>query len=134
MLFSPHAIKIKENQYLVMLGDAYSISPRIPSGKLWVGVQGSPLVPARLFGVGIQFAQVDPKLAQVESKFGSNLPKFIHPSWPKLMPSWPKLIPSWPKFAQVHPNQQQQLQSNNSTQLRLRLNSTQTHLSSGLTE
>ena len=94
MLLSPHAIKIKGNQYLVMLGDAYSISQRIPSGKLWVGVQGSPLVPARLFGVGIQFAQVDPKLAQVESEFGSNLPKFIHPSWPKLMPSWPKLIPS----------------------------------------
>ena len=63
MLLSPHAIKIKENQYLVMLGDAYSISPRIPSGKLWV--QGSPLVPERLFGVGIQFAQVDPKLAQI---------------------------------------------------------------------
>ena len=80
MLFSPHAIKIKENQYLVMLGDAYSISPRIPSGKLWVGVQGSPLVPARLFGVGSQFAQVHPKLAQVESEFGSNQPKFIHPS------------------------------------------------------
>ena len=79
MLFSPHAIKINENQYLVMLGDPYSISPRIPSGKLWVGVQGSPLVPARLFGVGSQFAQVHPKLAQVESEFGSNLPKFIHP-------------------------------------------------------
>ena len=51
MLFSPHAIKIKENQYRDMLGDAYSISPRIPSGKLWVGVQGSPLVPARLFSL-----------------------------------------------------------------------------------
>ena len=65
MLLSPHAIKIKGNQYLVMLGDAYSISPRIPSGKLWVGVQGCPLVPARLFGVGVQFAQVDPKLAKI---------------------------------------------------------------------
>ena len=41
-----------------------------------------------------------------------------------------KLIPSWPKFAQVHPNQQQQLKSNNSTQLRLRLNSTQLKLNS----
>ena len=77
MLFSPHAIKIKENQYLVMLGDAYSISPRIPSGKLWVGVQGSPLVPARLFGVGMP----------------SNLRKLI-PSWPKLSPNLARNCPS----------------------------------------
>ena len=68
-----------------MLGDAYSISPRIPSGKLWVGVQGSPLVPARLFGIGIQFAQVDPKLAQVDAKLAQVDPKLaqICPSSPQ---------------------------------------------------
>ena len=103
MLLSPHAIKIKENQYLVMLGDAYSISPRIPSGKLWVGVQGSPLVPARLFGVGIQFAQVHPKLAQVESEFASNLPKFIHP----MAQVDAKLAQVDPKLAQICPSSTQ---------------------------
>ena len=53
------------------------------------------MVPARLFGVGVQFAQVDPKLAQVESEFGSNLPN--HP----MAQVDAKLAQVDPKLAQV---------------------------------